>query len=145
MTLGEVFAEAARRDISLEGRQLPLGDAPFRYSELVKGREFEVKLTASNDPDAYISCAIQDDGVEETKNFLRVNFLAMVFKAAIAGMKRKKGKPNEAAAPWVAKVFEYCQAHKITPEALLIFHKQNKLRPGRDPDYPNHSPQTENS
>jgi hypothetical protein len=126
MTLGEVFAQAARRDTSHDGPGLPLKDGPLRYTEIHKEGRFETRLSSSVDPDAFVECSIPDDGLEATKNYCRVQFLSMTFKAAIAGMKRRKqGRgPAEAAAPWIAKLFEYCQAKGISPIALMAFHKK---------------------
>ena len=138
MTLGEVFAEAARRDVSTEGPVLPLKEGPFRYTELLKEGKFYVKLTSTTDENAFIETSIPADGLQSTENYCRVQFLSMVFKAAMAGMKRKKQgqqSPNEAPAPWIAKIFEYCQEKRISPIALIQFHKkwENNHKPS-DPN-----------
>jgi len=123
MTLGEVFATAATRDGATDSLTAPK-ESPRRYTELsVEGR-FVVKLTSTQDPDAYIECSLPDTGSESDKNYCRMQFLSMAFKAAIAGMKRKKNAPNEAPAPWVAKIFEYCQSKRISPVALVQFHRK---------------------
>lgn len=126
MTLGEVFAEAARRDVSNEGRALPLKEGSTRYSEFLKEGRFEIRLSSPNDPDAFIECSIPATGFISDENGCRIVFLSMVFKAAIAGMKRKKQSrgPSEAAAPWIAKIFEYCQDKGLSPIALVVFHKK---------------------
>lgn len=124
MTLGDVLAEAARRDISIEGRALPLKEGPFRYTELLKEGRFEIRLSSTTDENAFVETSIPADGLVATENYCRVQFLSMVFKAAIAGMKRKKQGPSEAPAPWIAKIFEYCQARHLSPDELVSFHKK---------------------
>lgn len=124
MTLGDIFAQAARKDLSAEGKALPLKESPFLYSEFCKEGRFEIRLSSTIDENAYIETSIPYDGLETTQNYCRVQFLAMVFKAAMAGMQRRKERPNEAPAPWIAKIFEYCQAKRISPIALIQFHKK---------------------
>lgn len=96
MTLGDILKEAAKRNLSASKKLTPGGDvkSSLRYSEFVKDGKFEIKLSSSEDAEAYIECSVPDAGTEEEKNYCRLYFLSMVFNAAIHGMKRKEQDAN---------------------------------------------------
>ena len=92
MSLGDVLKEVAKRDMAV-GRQLQYGGAVksrLVYTEELKDGQFQIKLTSTEDKDAFIETSIPYDGSETSQNYCRMYFLSMVFNAAIAGMKRKK-------------------------------------------------------
>lgn len=127
MTLGEVLEQAARIDYGGDGKRLPLKEGPFLYIERIIEGKFVVRLSSRTDENAYVETSIPYDALESTENYCRLHFLSMVYKAAIAGMKRKKqGQQNlsEAPAPWIAKIFEYCQEKRISPLLLIQFHRK---------------------
>jgi hypothetical protein len=92
MSLGDVLKEAAKRDMAM-GRQLQYSGAVksrLEYSEEIKDGKFEIRLTSTEDKDAFVETSIPYDGSETSENYCRMYFLSMVFNAAIFGMKRKK-------------------------------------------------------
>lgn len=86
MTLGDILWEAASKDLAWQKKHKLL------YMEFVKDGKFEIKLSSDLEKDAFVECSALDDGNEETKNYLRLYFLSMVFNAAIYGMRRLKNK-----------------------------------------------------
>lgn len=89
MTLGDILAEVAKRDIA-GGKKLDL-----LYEEKEKEGKFTIRLLSQSDPDAYIHCSVPYDVTmrrsrDETENYARANFLSMVFNAALYSIKRGK-------------------------------------------------------
>jgi hypothetical protein len=89
MTLGDILSQSAIKDLAGEKKNGLL------YTELIKEGKFEIKLTSTVFPDAFIECSIPDNNLEDEKNYLRTYFLSMIFNAAIHGMKRFKHKKNK--------------------------------------------------
>lgn len=86
MGLGHVLSEAAKKDLSHEGAN------GLIYSELVVGDKFEIRLTSTKNPEAFIECSLPNTGKEEDENYLRMHFISMIYNAAIHGMKRMNHK-----------------------------------------------------
>lgn len=89
MTLGDILAEVARKDIG-GGKKFDL-----LYEEKEKDGKFTIRLLSQSDPDAYIYCSVPYDETmtrsrEETENYGRAYFLSMVFNSAMYGIKRGK-------------------------------------------------------
>ena len=82
MGLGQVLTQAAAKDLAHKGVN------GLMYSELSVGGKFEIRLTSSKSPEAFIECSVPNKGKEEDENYLRMYFLSMVMNAAIHGMKR---------------------------------------------------------
>ena len=96
MTLGEILAEVARKDIG-GGKKLDI-----LYEEKEEDGRFKIRLLSQSDPDAYIHCSFPYDETmvrsrEETENYARAYFLSMVFNSALYAIKR--GKKNSKIKP----------------------------------------------
>jgi len=89
MDLGEILKQAATKDLSHNGKK------GIAYTELINSGKFEIKLSSSVYPEAFIECSLPNVTTEEEKNYLRIYFLSMIFNAAIYGTKRLNYKKSK--------------------------------------------------
>lgn len=89
MTLGDIFKQAAIRDLAGNGANGIL------YSEQYKDGKFHIKLSSRENEEAFVECTLPREGTEDERNYLRTYFLSMVFNSAINGMKRLKQKKKK--------------------------------------------------
>ncbi len=84
MDLGEILKMAAQRDTA--GAEAKQG---IVYREYVENGEFRCKLSCKHEG-AVIEAAAPYDGLEMTKNGVRLHFLSMLFNATLVSMRIKK-------------------------------------------------------
>lgn len=85
MTLGDILKKAATEDLAHLRKDVS-------YDEFVKDGKFCIRFSSKHHKEAFIECSAPDTGLEETKNYLRLYFLSMVFNAAVWGMKKQKNR-----------------------------------------------------
>lgn len=83
MTLGDILQSAAIKDLA------GLNKNKLLYMESIKDGKFGIKLSSMFE-EGFIECELPDAGTDESKNYLRLYFLSMVYNAAVHGMKRMK-------------------------------------------------------
>lgn len=90
MTLGDILAEAVKRDMAFEDKRNELV-----YEEWLTDDKFCIKLHSKKFPEASIEVSLPYNGKEEEKNYARLYFLSMAFNMSIHGMKRFKHKKHK--------------------------------------------------
>jgi len=123
MTLGEIFKEAAKRDLSAREKK------GIEYSEIIENGRHQIRLSCEAFKEAWIETDVEEGYLEANQNYNYLYFLSMVFNAAIYGMKRMKEVKRKDIPLPLRKVENYCIRYQITPEELTAFHERFKDHP----------------